>query len=259
MSCGSPFVKHADIVDHDVDPAEPLQRRVPNTLERIGIRDVGAVREYRGAPLTQFVGKDSDAVVVKIDGHDVCTPVGQRTRDGAADTAGRSADDADLVAQRVHCGSRLACVYAQHMEVGWAGRRRGRRRRRCAGGARSAQAKGLHTRRDPGPAASAVGRIRLLVRLELPPRITDSCRKNLSTRRRGLRRTRRRRQSPSASRTGWLTRTWPPTASAATRAAIATLRPNRSSPRRTERPIWMPIRTRISSCRLRFASLRSSS
>jgi hypothetical protein len=61
------------------------------------------VRKYRGAPLAQFVGKDSDAVVVNIDSHDVRTPVGQRTRDGATDTAGRSADDADLVAQRVHC------------------------------------------------------------------------------------------------------------------------------------------------------------
>ena len=31
----------------------------------------------------------------------------------------------------------------------------------------------------------------------------------------------------------------------ATRAAIATLRPNRSSPRRTDLPTWMPMRTRM--------------
>ena len=48
-----------------------------------------------------------------------------------------------------------------------------------------------------------------------------------------------------ASRTASLTRISPPWAAAASRTAIATLRPNRSSPRRTDLPTWIPMRTRI--------------
>src|SRR4051794_21867872 len=65
--------------------------------------------------------------------------------------------------------------------------------------------------------------------------------------------------SLTASRTTSLTRISPPSAWLATRAAIATLRPNRSSPRRTDLPIWMPMRTRMLLCRIRFASRTSSS
>ena len=44
----------------------------------------------------------------------------------------------------------------------------------------------------------------------------------------------------------------------ATRAAIATLRPNRSSPRRTDLPMWMPIRTRMPLGRLLSARCTST-
>ncbi len=73
----------------------------------------------------------------------------------------------------------------------------------------------------------------------MSPRIGDS-------RRNGY-----RHRPPTASCTGSPTRIWPLIACSATRAVIATLRPNRSSPCRTERPMW--CRSAPPWFRLRFA------
>jgi hypothetical protein len=60
--------QHADVVDHDVVPAEPPQCRVPNAVERVRIRDVGAPRQCVGTSVAQVAGEGPDRVVVDVDG-----------------------------------------------------------------------------------------------------------------------------------------------------------------------------------------------
>ena len=118
---GQTVRQHADVVDDDIDPTEPLQCRAPNAAERIRIRDVGALGQYDGATFAQLVGEGLDTVIVEVDGHYMGAPAGERARDGAAYAAGRSGDDGDLVAKSVHCGNSLSTMRGIWKWIGLAG------------------------------------------------------------------------------------------------------------------------------------------
>ena len=118
---GQTVRQDADIVDNDVDPAEPLQRRAPNAFERLRIRDIGALRQHTDSLAAQGVGKGFDTVVVKIDSHYVSATVGERARGSAAYTAARSGDDGDLFVKSVHGGNSLSTMRNIWKWIGLAG------------------------------------------------------------------------------------------------------------------------------------------
>jgi hypothetical protein len=81
---------------------KPHQCRVADPVERVRFRDVGGVGK-RAGPLGSCVfSEGGDAGGVDVDGDDTGAAAGQGGSDRAADAAGSSGDDCDLVVQSVH-------------------------------------------------------------------------------------------------------------------------------------------------------------
>ena len=102
-----PDVRRADVVDQDVDPAEPLDGGIHQSCRATGFREIHGHRRdaIEGRQRVDRAGAR----------HDRCPLLGERARRGQADALARSGYDRDLVSQfQIHVARTVQVARAPH-------------------------------------------------------------------------------------------------------------------------------------------------
>src|SRR5690606_25653416 len=101
------FVLAADIVDEDVDAAEPRQRGVDHPLDIGGVADIDRQAERRAASVDDRRHGVVDGPARARRDRDLATLLGQAQRNRAADALTATGDDGDLAGKfEIHGGLR---------------------------------------------------------------------------------------------------------------------------------------------------------